>query len=129
MALDQYWAGHDAAFKGHQQQVAEDQWNKNYALQQAELAIRQANAGSGGSGGGGGNNGKKVTATQTNNTKKLNAYIKTRAEWSRGTDAHYYTNKGMKYEDYVEDVVNKWFQEGKLTEGEALWFFDHYNIK
>lgn len=131
----QYSDAYNRAFAQYQQSVAEDQWAKEFALQQAqyEASLAKSSGGSGGrsrsSGGGGGNDSSStpVKATQTANTKQFEASILTSSEFKRRGNK----SKGKKYSDYstyVEAMLEKWTNNHKLTDGETAYLINRYGF-
>lgn len=121
------------AYQAARDAVADAQWQKEYNLQKSQAdqsatiaalkaQIKELEAGdtedeldTGGS-----------TPVQSDNTSLFKSAIKTKNEFMRGGSDK--TTYGT-YNNYVAAMILDFAEKGKLSEGEALWLYDHYGLQ
>lgn len=118
----QYWNEYNAGYQKERDAVADAQWQKQYALQQQQLALQKAKALSST------NKNKSntsVKATRSDNTELFKASIRTDTEFRRGGDDK---NKYGNYNNYIAGTISKWMDNGQLTTEEAQYLYDYYKL-
>lgn len=134
-----YSDNYNRAFSNYQQSVAEDQFAKNLALQQAQFEFQKQQASRSSSGGGssknssGSGSGGKITATQTANTSLFDSSIMTTNEFTRRKNANkgsytVYGKKVTNYDDYVDTVLEAWVSDGKLNQSEVAYLINKHGL-
>jgi hypothetical protein len=107
------------AYKAARDAVADAQWQKSFNQAAAKVS----------SGGGDKNDTEediKVKPIQSENTNTFKATIRTKSEFNRGNNIDKKTYGT--YDQYVAGMILKYVDNGTLTEGEAMWLSNYYNL-
>ena len=69
------------------------------------------------------------TAVESEATKSFQSYMPTKTEFSRhGGGMTINGKKYTNYNDYIDASIEKWYNEGKLTEDEAATLIAYYGL-
>ena len=127
---NKYSDDRNLSYTDYRNTVADKQWQDEFKYQKEQdaianqLAIDKLNASiSSGNGGNGGDDNTVVPADPSSpGIKNFQAGIKTSNE--------YYARGGKRgtYNDYVYETLEKWLDNGKITEAEAAYLIGHYGF-
>lgn len=148
----QYWNEYSTGYQADRDAIADAQWQKQFdaeqtwkqkefdeairqyneqmALQRQQLAARSYSGGGSGGDSDGDEGTPKPKAQETEKTKLFRASIRTKSEYQRLSNTER-RNGGnpSSYEDYVKDTLERWVNNGKLTEAEGDYLVSYYNFK
>lgn len=110
-------------FERYQSALAQYNEDRAYEAAQAKAA---ASASSGGSRSGSGRSSQKATEEtimpkSSDQTTLFKGSIKTKHEFAR-------TGDGGSYADYVDSVIEKWYDRGDLSKSDVAWLIDYYGL-
>lgn len=125
---NQYWNETNFGYGKYRDEVSDWENERSFLEAQRQFneqqALRENQAESGGSGGTGGSGLTEAVDSQA--VQGFKAAIKTKNEFYTrgGSDKSTYGT----YENYIEGIMSKWLDEGKLTEAEAETLIAYYGL-
>lgn len=123
-ADDDYANQYDREYTDYRNYVADQQWQKQFDHQKEQDRIANEIAQQKALSSGKTKDGESVVPANAGSkgVKNFMAGIKTKNE--------YYVRGGKvgTYDDYVYDTLEKWLDNGKITEAEAAFLIDHYGF-